>query len=125
MSADGNAAVTRAAITREQWHEVYTSAAFTALRRRRGRIGWSLTAVTMVLYVGFFIVVALAPGALGDRIPVFGSVGILLVVVLFFIAFAMVWGYLSYSSRHLASAQKELVAGFTAQRKAPAAGSQR
>lgn len=120
MIADGNAAVAR-----EQWHEVYASAAFTALRKRRSRVGWSLTAVTMVLYVGFFIGVALAPGALGDRIPVFGSVAILLVVVLFVIVFGMVRGYLSYSSRRLAPTQDEIVAGIANQRKASAAGSQR
>jgi len=119
MITDGNAAVAR-----ERWHEVYTSAAFTALRRRRSRVGWSLTAVTMVLYVGFFIVVALAPGPLGDRIPVFGSVGIALVIALFVAAFALVWGYLSYSSRRLAPAQEAIVAQIAAQRNATA-GSQR
>jgi uncharacterized membrane protein (DUF485 family) len=120
MIADGNAAVAR-----EQWHEVYTSAAFTALRKRRSRIGWSLTAVTMVLYVGFFIGVALAPGAFGDRIPVFGSVGILLVVVLFAIAFGLVWGYLGYSSRHLAPAQDAIVAELAKRQTETAAGGQR
>jgi uncharacterized membrane protein (DUF485 family) len=112
-----------AAVAQQRWHEVYTSAAFAALRRRRSRVGWSLTAVTMVLYVGFFILVALAPGALGDRIPVFGSVGIALVIALFLVAFGLVWGYLSYSSRRLAPAQEAIVAHLAAE--ATAAGSQR
>jgi len=42
------------------------------LERVRGRLGWTLTTVMLVIYFGFVFLVAFAPGLMAT--PVFGSV---------------------------------------------------
>ena len=44
--------------------------AFTELERSRGRLGWTLTALILVIYFGFVLLVAFAPGLMAT--PVFG-----------------------------------------------------
>ncbi len=48
------------------------NAAFQELERTRGRLGWTLTVLILVIYFGFVFLVALAPGLMGR--PVFGSI---------------------------------------------------
>jgi uncharacterized membrane protein (DUF485 family) len=48
------------------------SPAFQELVRKRGRLGWTLTAIMLVLYFGFVGLVAFAPALMGT--PVFGIV---------------------------------------------------
>ncbi len=49
-----------------------SSADFRELVRARGRLGWTLTAVMLVVYFGFVVLVAWAPGLMAT--PVFGIV---------------------------------------------------
>ena len=46
--------------------------AFQELERTRGRLGWTLTALILVIYFGFVLLVAFAPATMG--VKVFGSV---------------------------------------------------
>jgi uncharacterized membrane protein (DUF485 family) len=43
---------------------------FVELERTRGRLGWTLTAIMLVIYFGFIFLVAFAPGLMAT--PVFG-----------------------------------------------------
>ncbi len=72
-----------------------------ALIRRSRSFGFALFAAMMAIYVGFFLLVAFAPGLLGTANALFGSVGYLLVFAMFVIAWALTWFYLRRTSRVL------------------------
>ena len=63
--------------------------AFQELERTRGRLGWTLTALILIVYFGFVLLVAFAPALMGK--PVFGTMtlgfplglGVILCAVLF------------------------------------------
>jgi uncharacterized membrane protein (DUF485 family) len=85
-----------------------------SLIRRSRTFGFTLFGVMMVIYVSFFLLVAFAPGLLGEASPIFGSVGYLLVFAMFVIAWAFTWLYLRQTTRVLepmaAAALKEVQA---------------
>jgi uncharacterized membrane protein (DUF485 family) len=47
---------------------------FQELERTRGRLGWTLTAIMLVVYFGFVLMVAFAPGVMAT--PVFGTISL-------------------------------------------------
>ncbi len=47
---------------------------FRELERVRGRLGWTLTAIMLVIYFGFVFLVAFAPGLMAT--PVFGPIAL-------------------------------------------------
>lgn len=42
--------------------------AFRELERRRNRLGWTLAAITLVIYYGFILLVAFSPATLATRL---------------------------------------------------------
>ncbi|WP_375738332.1 DUF485 domain-containing protein [Pseudomonas boanensis] len=63
---------------------------FLQLVRRKQRLTWSLTAAMLVIYYGFVLLVAFAPGVLGQ--PLSGgvtTVGMLVGVVIVILSFAL------------------------------------
>lgn len=72
-----------------------------SLIRRSRTFGFTLFGIMMAIYIGFFLLVAFAPGALSASNGLFGSVGYLLVFVMFAIAWAMTWLYLRQTTRVL------------------------
>ncbi len=72
-----------------------------SLIRRSRTFGFTLFAITMIIYVGFFALVAFAPRALAAENALFGSLGFLLVFVMFVIAWALTWLYLRQTTRVL------------------------
>ena len=86
------------------------SPAFRELSRARAQLSWWLTGVTLVVYVGYFLVVAYAPGVLAVRLPVFGSTGLLSVLVLFAVAFVLVTVYLRVTTRRIVPMQQAVAA---------------
>ncbi|OLT12396.1 hypothetical protein BJF78_04120 [Pseudonocardia sp. CNS-139] len=90
---------------------VVRSPAFRELSAARARLSWTLTGVTLVVYVGYFLVVAYAPAVLSVPLPVFGSTGLLSVLVLFAIAFVLVAVYLRATTRRIVPMQDAVVAG--------------
>ena len=47
---------------------------FRELERTRGRLGWTLTAIMLVVYFGFVLMVAFAPKLMAT--PVFGTISL-------------------------------------------------
>jgi uncharacterized membrane protein (DUF485 family) len=47
---------------------------FQELERTRGRLGWTLTAIMLVVYFGFILMVAFAPKLMA--MPVFGTISL-------------------------------------------------
>ncbi|MEP7457310.1 DUF485 domain-containing protein [Phyllobacterium sp. SB3] len=72
-----------------------------SLIRRSRTFGFTLFAVTMIIYVGFFALVAFAPQVLAADNALFGSFGFLLVFAMFVIAWALTWFYLRQTTRVL------------------------
>lgn len=72
-----------------------------SLIRRSRTFGFTLFGAMMVIYVGFFLLVAFAPGQLGAGSALFGSVGYLLVFAMFVIAWGFTWLYLRQTTRVL------------------------
>ena len=60
----------------------------------RRRVGFTLVALMMIIYVGFFSLVAFAPLSLGSHVAGFGSLGFLLVFLMFVVAWGLTWIYL-------------------------------
>ncbi|WP_329139861.1 DUF485 domain-containing protein [Streptomyces sp. NBC_01476] len=91
-------------------HAVYVSADFQQLSRLRGRLSWLLTGITLVLYVGFFLWVAFGPSSLSTRIPVVGSSGLLVYLLMSLAAFALVAVYLRFTTRRIVPLQDAVAA---------------
>ncbi len=66
---------------------VVRSDRFQELVGRQNRIGFGLTGLTFVCYYGFFLVDTFLPSWFSVMIPVFGTTGILFIVL----TFAFVW----------------------------------
>lgn len=85
-----------------------------SLIRRQRAFGFTLAAIAIVIYMGFFALVAFAPSLLASPNALFGSVGFLLVFVMFVIAWALTWLYLRQTTRVLGpmadAARKEIFA---------------
>ncbi|GLZ86597.1 membrane protein [Metapseudomonas resinovorans] len=63
---------------------------FIQLVRRKQRLTWSLTAAMLVIYYGFVLLVAFAPGVLGQSLNGgVTSVGMLVGVVIIVVSFAL------------------------------------
>lgn len=63
---------------------------FIQLVRRKQRLTWSLTAAMLVIYYGFVLLVAFAPGVLGQSLNGgVTSVGMLVGVVIILLSFAL------------------------------------
>ncbi|MFI6348564.1 DUF485 domain-containing protein [Streptomyces sp. NPDC050560] len=91
-------------------HAVYASEDFQRLSRERGRLAWWLTGVTLAVYLGFFLWVALGPGSLSTPLSVVGSSGLLAYLVLTAVAFALVAVYLRVTTRRIVPLQDAVAA---------------
>jgi uncharacterized membrane protein (DUF485 family) len=87
------------------WADIARMPSFRALLVQRRRLGFRLTVLTLVVYLGFFLADALAPAFFGMAIPGFGSVGLLLVFLMFVFAWVVAWYYLREADRVLAPLQ--------------------
>ncbi|MDH4554500.1 DUF485 domain-containing protein [Pseudomonas sp. BN417] len=75
---------------------------FIQLVRRKQRLTWSLTLAMLVIYYGFVLLVAFAPGVLGQ--PLNGgvtSVGMLVGVVIVLLSFALTGIYVQRTNSAL------------------------
>jgi uncharacterized membrane protein (DUF485 family) len=75
---------------------------FIQLVRRKQRLTWSLTLAMLVIYYGFVLLVAFAPGVLGQ--PLNGgvtSVGMLVGVVIVILSFALTGIYVQRTNKAL------------------------
>jgi uncharacterized membrane protein (DUF485 family) len=90
-----------------------------ALIRRSRSFGFGLSITMMIIYVGFFALVAFAPDMLGAGNVLFGSVGYLVVFLMFVIAWGLTWFYLRQTASVLepmaAAARTEIHASMTVQ----------
>ncbi|GAA3707608.1 DUF485 domain-containing protein [Streptomyces tremellae] len=91
-------------------HAVYSSEDFQRLSRERGRLAWWLTGVTLAVYLGFFLWVALGPGSLSAPVAGFGSSGLLVYLLLSLAAFALVAVYLRVTTRRIVPLQGAVAA---------------
>ena len=69
------------------------------LAAQRFRFGAILTAVMLVVYFGFILLVAFAKPSLGEQITDGLSWGIILGVVVILITWALVWTYVGWANR--------------------------
>jgi uncharacterized membrane protein (DUF485 family) len=75
--------------------------AFKQLVRRKQRLYWSLTITMLVIYYGFVLLVAFSPSTLGRSLSGgVTSVGMLVGVVMVFVAFALTGIYV-YRANHV------------------------
>jgi len=72
---------------------------FIQLVRRKQRLTWSLTAAMLVIYYGFVLLVAFAPGVLGQSLNGgVTSVGMLVGVVIILLSFALTGIYVKHTN---------------------------
>ncbi|MFZ6050088.1 DUF485 domain-containing protein [Pseudomonas sp. CR3202] len=72
---------------------------FIQLVRRKQRLTWSLTAAMLVIYYGFVLLVAFAPGVLGQSLNGgVTSVGMLVGVVIILFSFALTGVYVKHTN---------------------------
>jgi uncharacterized membrane protein (DUF485 family) len=72
---------------------------FIQLVRRKQRLTWSLTAAMLVIYYGFVLLVAFAPGVLGQSLNGgVTSVGMLVGVVIILLSFALTGVYVKHTN---------------------------
>ncbi|BCD88614.1 membrane protein [Pseudomonas solani] len=75
---------------------------FIQLVKRKQRLTWSLTAAMLVIYYGFVLLVAFAPGLLGRSLSGgVTSVGMLVGVVIILLAFGLTGIYVTRTNRVL------------------------
>lgn len=73
---------------------------FIQLVRRKQRLTWSLTGAMLVIYYGFVLLVAFAPGVLGQSLSGgVTSVGMLVGVGVILLSFALTGIYVSKTNR--------------------------
>ena len=78
------------------------------LAAKRLRVALSLTAVMLVIYFGFILLIAFAPGFLGRRITDGLSVGMTLGVVVILSTWVVTWTYVRWANRVYEPAIREL-----------------
>ncbi|MCY1210271.1 Inner membrane protein YjcH [compost metagenome] len=72
---------------------------FIQLVRRKQRLTWSLTFTMLVIYYGFVLLVAFAPGVLGQSLNGgVTSVGMLVGVVIILLSFALTGIYVKHTN---------------------------
>lgn len=76
------------------------SAAHHALAARRWRIAIVLTALVMVIYFGFILLIAYGKGFVGSLLMPGLSVGILLGAVVIVASWLLTWGYVKWANDH-------------------------
>ncbi len=75
---------------------------FIQLVRRKQRLTWSLTATMLAIYYGFVLLVAFAPGVLGQSLNGgVTSVGMLVGVVIILLSFALTGIYVKRTNSEL------------------------
>jgi uncharacterized membrane protein (DUF485 family) len=80
------------------------------LAAKRLRVALGLTAAMLVVYFGFILLIAFAPGFLAERIVDGLSVGIALGVVVILATWALTWAYVRWTNRVYEPAIRELEA---------------
>ena len=75
---------------------------------RRLRVALGLTGVMLVIYFGFILLIAFAPGFLGRRITDGLSVGMALGVVVILSTWVVTWTYVRWANRVYEPAIREL-----------------
>ena len=80
------------------------------LAARRLRVALGFTAAMLVVYFGFILLIAFAPGFLGERIVDGLSVGMALGVVVILATWVLTWTYVLWTNRVYEPALRELEA---------------
>jgi uncharacterized membrane protein (DUF485 family) len=80
------------------------------LAARRLRVALALTAAMLVIYFGFILLIAFAPGFLGRRITDGLSVGMALGVVVILATWVVTWTYVRWANRVYEPAIRQLEA---------------
>lgn len=75
-----------------------------ALTRRRGRVAGALTAIAIVIYFGFILMIAYAKPLLAVQIRPGLSVGILLGALVIASSWLLTLGYVRWANRHVDAA---------------------
>ena len=83
-------------------------AALEQLAARRLRVALGLTGAMLVIYFGFILLIAFAPGFLGRRITDGLSVGMALGVVVILSTWVVTWTYVRWANRVYEPAIREL-----------------
>ena len=82
--------------------------AIDALAARRLRVALSLTAVMLVIYFGFILLVAFGKDFLGNTLTEGLSIGILLGVLVILSTWVVTWIYIRWANRHYEPAARRL-----------------
>lgn len=80
------------------------------LAAKRLRVALGFTAAMLVVYFGFILLIAFAPGFLAERIVDGLSVGIVLGVVVILATWVLTWTYVRWTNRVYEPAIRELEA---------------
>ena len=88
-------------------HEVDLGA-LELLAARRLKVALGLTGVMLVVYFGFILLIAFAPGFLGESIVDGLSVGMALGVVVILATWVLTWTYVGWANRVYEPAIREL-----------------
>lgn len=75
-----------------------------ALTRRRARMAGALTAIAIVVYFGFILLIAYAKPLLAVQLRPGLSVGILLGALVIVISWLLTLGYVRWANRHIDAA---------------------
>ena len=78
------------------------------LAARRLRVALGLTGAMLVVYFGFILLIAFAPGFLGESIVDGLSVGMALGVVVILATWVLTWSYVGWANRVYEPAIREL-----------------
>ncbi|EIF32994.1 putative membrane protein [Burkholderia sp. Ch1-1] len=81
---------------------------FDALVCARRRLGVLTIVVVMVVYVGFFSLVAFSGALLGTPLSGWGSVAFLVMFLMFLVAWAITWLYLRHAGRKFAPLEAQV-----------------
>jgi len=79
-----------------------------ALARRRWRMAIALSALMVVIYFGFILLIAFDKPAMGARLGPGLSVGIVLGALVIVLTWATTWYYVRWANRHLDAAVQRL-----------------
>ena len=79
-----------------------------ALARRRWRMAIALSALMVVIYFGFILLIAFDKPAMGARLGPGLSVGIVLGALVIVLTWATTWYYVRWANRHLDVAVQRL-----------------
>jgi uncharacterized membrane protein (DUF485 family) len=89
-------------MTSQQLERVQGDPRYQALIRQKTRLNWSLSAAMLVIYYGFVLLVAFAPGVLGQSLSGGAtSVGMLAGVGVILLSLALTGIYVYRSNKHL------------------------